>query len=336
MVSVTLMDCHHLPLLVLLLCFFINPARSIRCSEVKKKREQKQPEYTQILEVGNLDRFTKHEQSSDQITLNKDIPVVCDEATRVALFNTNNLQDTEHKVDITDALRADVQSLNPTIAVFQMLPTNRPGLEATLGTLGYEHFLGNDSMLIASRIPISQLPLPDVKIQMLAATFRAEDRDMTLVSLRMRSVQSTNPPIPDEASTGHLLVFPTKNTLPIPSDTKLGTLKSPLKEISILLKYTPINNVFVMLSVETPKYTSWTGAITESISSTPDFVDRLCGAYSYHSVTTGHVPLVVDFGDCQYSLPTPWVLLGILGGVIVVFVASFLYFRSLKRPQGIV
>lgn len=325
-----------MPLLVLLLCFLVDLARSIRCSEVRKKREQKQPEYVKALEVGNLDHFIKHEQSSDQITLNKDIPVVCDEATRVVLFNANNLQDTKHKEDITDILKADIQSLNPTIAVFQMLPSDKSNLEATLKALGYEHLLGNDSMLIASRIPISQIPLPAVKIQMLAVTFRFENRDMTLVSLRRQPNQLTNPPIPDEVATGHLLVFPTKNTLPIPKDAEVTTLKSPLKEASILLEYTPLNNVFVMLSVETPNYTSWTGSVTESISSTPDFVDRLCGAYSYHTVTTGHTPLVVDFGSCQYSAPTPWIILGIVGGVGIVFIAGFFYFRSLKRPQGIV
>lgn len=297
---------------------------AIKCSQVKRKT-QHFPEI-QILEgASGLSFFTT--SHGENVALNELIPPRCDEAVRVVLYNTHRLLDLYGKEDVA-SVKADLLALDASIVVFHDLPPLDAAPRITLETwlmsedkFKYRLFKSpqHDSMMIASMIDASLInDIRGVTLQTMAIRVEYSQFHFNVISLWMTAPVDADAPVPPaEAIRGRVLLQSVDRGAPLP------ILVDESMHYDML-----VTNVFSSLMRPMPRYTSWTGLVTDSVGTLGRLGDRLCSAYVYFTETSGRLPLVVDLGQCQ--IQAPWWLYAATASIILVAIAAHFFFRSLK------
>lgn len=309
---------------------------TLKCSKVERW-PQKQPNYPEGLGAPTMREFETHEQK--HFILNNDIPPICEEATRILMYDTNNLMHMRGVKANVDAIKVDLEKVQATIIAFQRLPplteARRAQFELMLKNIGYKYLIASQnhhSMLFASKIPLHYSESKNAEIETLAVKAFADEGDMTLVSLSSTPLSTSDKElaVPEAAITDWLVILPVNSKIPIPEEYKL--VDSPLREAQILTR-NPATSVFHLLPAPAPKYTSWTGLVSSYLHIAPDF-NQLCGVYSYHTTSTGRTPLFVDIGNCKHRAQPPWPVILLLFTILTVGILGRLFFKSLSTPDS--
>lgn len=305
--------------------FVITTVLAGKCADLDREA-QVQPSYTNALQAGSIAAFDKQVQQN--LHLNKTIPPVCTEATRVVLWNVNGLLDIHGKGENLDQLKKDLKEIDPTVLVLHRLPPlsdpKRTKLSALLTELQLNNTVlskGHETMLVASRVPVSLVDIPDVEVKSIGVSLAIARQEVQIASLSRVPLSDPDGPRNEyAASTLSIIDGKLSKTVLLDSEDTAARLVG----------------VFSLLTVEAPKYTSWTGLLLDRIQASASFTDRLCGAYIYHTTSSGRLPVIVDIGECQYVEKKPtivWILLGVL---VLLAVGGYFFFRSLSVPRSIV
>ncbi|PJF19509.1 Mss4-like domain-containing protein [Paramicrosporidium saccamoebae] len=271
-----------------------------KCADLDRDA-QPQPSYTNALQAGTITAFDQQVQQN--LHLNKIIPPVCTEATRVVLWNVNGLLDAHNKNENIDQLRADLRVINPTVLVLHRLPPlsdpKRTKLNALLAELQLNNTVlskDHDTMLVASRIPVSLVVVPGAEVKAIGVSLSIAKGEVQIASLSRVSLADPN-------SSGNEYAASTLNIV----DGKLS------KEVLLGSEdATRLVGVFSQLVVEAPHYTSWTGLVLDRIQASASFTDRLCGAYVYHTKSSGRLPVIVDIGYLESSIVKSFIMVSFI------------------------
>lgn len=319
MKSMQPMMMHVVPLLLLISPILAAP----KCSNMDRDN-QVFPGYLNRLQAGTISAFEEHIKKH-AVTVNKTIPPVCAEATRVVLYSVNRLLDAHNGRDAVEKIKRDISSLNPSVVVLAQLPPEtdpkRKQLITALTDLKLITLVpskGHDTMLAAARIPITHVDVPGAEVKSLGLAVNVANKVIHLAAISLSPVTITDgSPFHDE----HL-------------PTSLIILDGPMTKAKITSPSGEIDkayNIFSLLEAPLPDFTSWTGQLLDYIQAQGSFRNRLCGAYLYYTEATGRLPVVADIGDCQYMDKMPMFVAMAATLVIWVGIAGHYYFKRYRR-----
>ena len=267
--------------------------------------------------------------------LNNYIPPRCKQSTRAALYNLRGFRALDPSIDMAASFEKDLRDINATVVALQDVPTQgddsgRAQMGRILDSLGYKHRLeASDptwTVMLASRVPIERASMEEVAGQWVAGRLGlglGRGKEVLLINVRLRSATTD----PGEATRGILAV----------------------REVPEVAEYRDtfyiyeLDHVYRLLPTKArwPPYTSWLGLVLDEIVASRSLKRFICGAYTFHTATTGHLPQIVDLGDCRpiWQISLAWRLsLRVLAIPIVLACAIcyciYCYFRRRTPQQG--
>lgn len=259
--------------------------------------------------------------------LNDGIPMRCDTSARAVLYNVHGFIPLEEGGKMELEFERDIQRLEPTVLALQDIPAKgdakRTQMETILDRLGYSHRLeaADPSWLVmlASKLKVANVRFANLSGQWVAGRVALEGyKPVVLINSWLKSAKSgsVNESPPADVTRGRLLIVPL-----VEEDGKEIHLPATwgATHMSVYPLFDP--------KAQPPPYTSWTGLALDSIVADLEMRKMICGAYTFHTATTGRLPQVVDFGACKFrARPPNWFFLTAALAAIV-FCLGYLYYR---------
>lgn len=254
---------------------------------------------------------------------NMDIPPRCKQSTRAALYNLRGFRALDPSIDMAASFEKDLRDINATVVALQDVPTqdgdrSRAQMERILDSLGYKHRLEAPdptwAVMLASRVPIERASMNEMAGQWVAGRLGlGRGKEVLLINVRLRSATTD----PGEATRGLLAIREAPE----------------VAEYGANFYIYELDHVYRLLPTKArwPPYTSWLGLVLDEIVASRSLKRLICGAYTFHTATTGHLPQIVDLGDCRsVSRPPQWFT---LTGLFVssVLGAGIYYYRRVDR-----
>lgn len=259
--------------------------------------------------------------------LNEGIPMRCNTSARAVLYNVHGFVPLEGGGKMESEFERDIQHLGPTVLALQDIPAKgdakRAQMESMLDRLGYTHRLeATDpswSVMLASKLEVKRVRFADLSGQWVAGRVALEGCEpLVMVNWWLQSAKDStvDEPPPADATRGRLLITPISR-----EEGEEAHLPATWGET-----HTSVYKLFNP-NAQPPPYTSWTGLALDSILADSMMKKMICGAYTFHTDTTGRLPQVVDLGACKFrARPPDWfIFIGALGAIL--FFLGYIYYR---------
>lgn len=234
-----------------------------------------------------------------------------EEHTRISTWNIHMLKDVFGKKSAVEEFLEELPKFQADVFGFQEVPLPQDGPEFLdwvngMKALGYEHTLAAycDSMqhvtdpwwrhgvMIASKYPLEfQAAIKlDYGRMLLHAKAQLDTKSIDVLVTHLEVSHSTIRQAQVELILSYIVQADLTDYI------LLGDLNSQYiePEFDIVRVSGQFNEVFRELEWTPPEYTCWAGSSIDYVLASPDLCQYLHGAYTYHSVVSDHLPVLVD------------------------------------------
>ncbi|PJF18667.1 hypothetical protein PSACC_01523 [Paramicrosporidium saccamoebae] len=335
-------------LAVWLLCLQVLLAE--KCSKVNR-RPQVQPPSFGLIQHGDKHKYAQHVQR--YVASNKEIPAVCDEAVRVAIFNVNRLVDLLESRPNSAMLRKDLETLQPTVVVLRNVPPAGAELgrfESILESLNYRYraachasTFGN---MIASRMPLIPITQADLGYGccLLAGSVRVGEDNVAIIGTAL----STNEERLAEQTKKVVRFIEASITPTHPNFVLAGNFPAVWDSVALrtIHENKGFSDVFRELKVQVPNYTFWNGRVEDYLfvsaprgTILPDATVRKppLGAYTFQTLSSTNLPVAVDLDGAPENphfndRKDRWIWTGIgSAAVFIVVLVACMIIQKVRR-----
>lgn len=315
-------------------------------SSTDRRPQTQPPTYRNNAQKASRHVFERHEKAHAYI--NNEIPAVSDDSVRIATYNIHYHKDLYAANSNNESVRRDLSNFNPTVVVFEEVESNvnhpnRKQFDQMLDSLGYKYrefytahaWLGN---MIASKLPLTMIATEDLTNGrgILASSFMVGDRKIAVLGTHLE-VQNGSI---REQQTKQIVAFLKKHIIGkfdryLLTGDMNASWTSP--EIQTFRDSGLLNEVFEAARAPPPEYTCWAGTTIDFVFTSRTLSDELYGPYVYHTVSSDHLPVMVDIKVPKGSVNIPegqskppsvtsqadtakssWVFWGMIAGSIIV------------------
>lgn len=252
--------------------------------------------------------FAEHERAVG-VKYNEYIPKAKSSTQiRIATWNAHMLLDLEEKYEQVQAVLRDLMKIEADVLLLQEVPKEREGsfseFDAGLEKLGYLHrevrysqeegaMLG---IMIASRYPISEVEHYELGFKRIfvdAKIFGPDGRSFHVLGTHLEVTQASI----RRDQLAYIIEHLKQNGMYAGRFILSGDFNSQWKSTEmdpIRESAKNAREAFGALGWDRPEYTCWSGAAIDFLFVGAELVERLAGAYVYHSSTSDHLPVLVD------------------------------------------
>ena len=294
-------------------------ANAINCGEINQRAQHQPESYLRTSNFPHKPAFAVQEIKNRRY--NAEIPPPCEQAIRILTFNIQVHRDLWGERDNNESIKLDLLKLKPAVAVFQKVildeaQPQRKSFDLMLQSLGFRHIvmtrkfdqearIGN---MIASVFPLARIVDLDLRykralvaVKVMLPPSHRQLKDLIVMGTHLEMSSATTR-LWQVARIDYLLkrhIRPNYSNIILCGDLNAEARTS---EIETLMATSCLQDSFRATDALRPSCTFWDGRSVDYILVSKSLVARLYGSYVYHTLSSDHLPLIVDIASAtQYQ-----------------------------------